>query len=315
MPPSARRSRALALLFLAAFLLLAGCGGGATPAPETFCKEFSGQRAFDHVSKLVAFGPRPSGSPELERSRQYIEEQLRATGWTVERQRFTDPTPHGPIEFVNLIARPADAGPKDARIIVSSHYDTKFFVRYRFVGANDGGSSTGALLELARVLAQDKNFARRFELVFFDGEEAISNFAVEKPPYDGLYGSRHYTNALLADGRAGQYKLNVLWDMMGDKELDITLSPDTPANLAQGIFDASDALGTRGHFGYFHGGIVDDNYDLDREAKIPTIDLIDFDFPPWHTPGDTLDKVSAESLGIVGQATLYYLCKAAPDLR
>ena len=302
-------------LLCAAFLLLTGCGGGKAPDPATFSKEFSGQRAFDHVSKLVAFGPRPSGSPELEQSRQYIEEQLRATGWTVERQRFTDQTPRGPIEFVNLIARPAGVGPKESRIIVSSHYDTKYFPRFRFVGANDGGSSTGALLELARVLAQDKAYARQFELVFFDGEEAITKFEVETPPYDGLYGSRHYTNALVSEGRASQYKLNVLWDMMGDKDLDITLSPDTPSALAKGIFDAGDALGTRSHFGYFQSGIVDDNYDLDRQVKLPTIDLIDFDFPPWHTPSDTLDKVSAESLGIVGQATLYYLCKSAADWR
>ena len=123
MPPFVRRFCAVALLSFVLSALLTGCGRGG-PAPETFSKEFSGQRAFDHVSKLVSFGPRPSGSPELEQTRQYIEEQLRATGWTVERQRFTDPTPHGPIEFVNLIARPADAGPKDARIIVSSHYDT-----------------------------------------------------------------------------------------------------------------------------------------------------------------------------------------------
>ena len=286
--------------------------------PETFCKEFSGQRAFDHVSKLVAFGPRPSGSPELEQSRQYIEEQLRATGWTVERQKFTDPTPHGPIEFVNLIARPAGSRPADARIIVSSHYDTKFFARFRFVGANDGGSSTGALLELARVLAQDKSFAQRFELVFFDGEEAIKEFAYEKPPFDGLYGSRYYTKKLIADGRAEQYKLNVLWDMMGDKDLDITLPPppDTPAKLVQEIFAAGDALGTRSHFGYYQrGGVIDDNYDLAHQTDIPTMDLIDFDFPPWHTVNDTLDQVSADSLGIVGQATLYFLCKAAPDYR
>ena len=307
-----------ARLFCAAFLLLAGCGGGRAPVPETFSKEFSGQRAFDHVSKLVSFGPRPSGSPELEQSRQYIEEQLRAVGWNVERQRFTDPTPHGPIEFVNLIARPADASPKDARIIVSSHYDTKFFAHFRFVGANDGGSSTGALLELARVLALDKGFARRFELVFFDGEEAIKEFAWEKPPFDGLYGSRHYTKQLLADGRAGQYKLDVLWDMMGDKDLDITLPPppDTPAKLVQGIFTAGDALGTRGHFGYYsRGGIIDDNYDLAHQTDIPTIDLIDFDFPPWHTVNDTLDQVSADSLGIVGQTTLYFLCKSAAEWR
>lgn len=282
--------------------------------PETFCKLFSGQRAFDHVSKLVDFGPRPSGSQELEQSRLYIEEQLRASGWTVERQRFTDPTPHGNIEFINLIARPADAKPGDAHAIVCTHYDTKYFAAQRFVGANDGGSGTGALLELARVLSQDKNFARRFELVFFDGEEAITKFEVQTAPYDGLYGSRHYAHALSNDHRAGQFKLAILWDMMGDRDLDITLPPNSPANLVQGIFGASEALGTRSHFGYFNGDILDDHYYF-KDLRIPALDMIDFDFPAWHTPGDTLDKVSAESLQTVGQATLYSLCKGAADLR
>ncbi len=310
----ALRSCLPTLLSLAASVLLAGCGRGAGPVPETFCKEFSGQRAFDHVSKLVGFGPRPSGSPELEQSRQYIEEQLRAAGWTVERQRFTDPTPRGNIEFINLIARPADAKPGDAHAIVCTHYDTKYFAALRFVGANDGGSGTGALIELAGVLAKDKNFARQFELVFFDGEEAITKFEVQTAPYDGLYGSRHYAHALSGDHRVGQFKLGILWDMMGDRDLDITLPPGSPQKLAQGIFAASEALGTRKHFGYFNGDILDDHYYL-NDLHIPTLDMIDFDFPAWHTPADTLDKVSAESLQTVGQATLYYLCKAVPDLR
>ena len=315
MPPLVRRSRFPTLFSLVVCALLAGCSGGtAGPAAETFCKEFSGERAFEHVSKLVAFGPRPSGSPELEQSRQYIEAQLRASGWTVERQRFTDPTPHGPIEFINLIARPVDAKPADAHAIVCTHYDTKYFAEQRFVGANDGGSGTGALIELARVLAQDKTFARRFELVFFDGEEAITKFEVQTPPYDGLYGSRHYAHALSEAGRLGQFKLGILWDMMGDRDLDVTLPPNSPPKLAQGLFAAGDALGTRQHFGYFNGDILDDHYYLNN-LHIPTLDVIDFDFHAWHTPADTLDKVSAESLGIVSQATLYYLCKAAPDLR
>ena len=310
MPLRVLRSCLAASLSLAASVLLPGCGGSTGPAPETFCKEFSGQRAFDHVSKLVAFGPRPSGSPELEQSRQYIEAQLRASGWTVERQRFTDPTPHGNIEFVNLIARPADARPGDARAIVCTHYDTKWFAEARF----DGGSGTGALIELARVLAQDKNFARRFELVFFDGEEAITRFEVQTAPYDGLYGSRHYAHALVGTHRAGQFKLAILWDMIGDRDLDITLPPNSPSNLVQGIFAASEALGTRRNFGYFNGDILDDHYYF-KDLRIPALDMIDFDFAAWHTPADTLDKVSAESLQTVGQATLYSLCKAAPDPR
>ena len=307
----ASRSRLVALLLLA----VPGCGGRPAPTPETLCKEFSGQRAFEHVSKLVAFGPRPSGSPELEQSRRYIEEQLRAAGWNVERQTFTDPTPHGNIEFVNLIARPADARPEDARAVVCTHYDTKYFAALRFVGANDGGSGTGALIELARVLAKDKDLARRVELVFFDGEEAIINFNTQTLPYDGLYGSRHYAHALSGGRRAGQFKLGYLWDMMGDRDLDITLPTDSPAKLTQSIFAAADALGTRGHFGFFRSGSVLDDHQPLNSVGIPTIDLIDFDFAAWHTPADTLDKVSADSLQTVGQVTLYSLGKFAPDLR
>jgi glutaminyl-peptide cyclotransferase len=102
--------------------------------------------------------------------------------------------------------------------------------------------------------------------------------------------------------------------MMGDRDLDVTLPPDSPPKLAKGIFDASEALGTRDHFGYFRGDILDDHVPLEK-AGIPSIDIIDFDFPAWHTPADTLDKVSAQSLQIVGQATLYHLSKIAPELK
>ena len=304
------------LLATAAWLPVTACRPEPPPlSPVAFAKEFSGQNALDHVARLVAFGPRPSGSPALEGSRQYLESQLRAFGWTVERQKFTDPTPHGPIEFVNLIARFGDASPAEPRAIVCTHYDTKFFEPPQtFVGADDGGSGTGALLELARVLGREQAFARRFELVFFDGEEAIREFRVDLAPFDGLWGSRHYAHALVAGKRARQFKFGLLWDMMGKKEVTITLSPDSPPDLARGLFAASDALGTRRHFGYFRGNILDDHYDL-NQAHVPTIDLIDFDYPAWHTPGDTLDKLSAESLAVVGQASLYYLAQSAGELR
>ncbi len=206
----------------------------------------------------------------------------------------------------------ASGDPGAVRALVCSHYDTKRFddPGVRFVGANDAGSSTGALLELARVLALDPGFARKFELVFFDGEEGV----ITIDDNDGLYGSRHYAADLRKSGRARQFKLGILWDMMGDRDLTITLSPNSPPQLARGIFAAADALGTRAHFGFFHGDIVDDHVPLNA-AGIPTIDLIDFDYPPWHTAGDTLDKVSAESLEIVGRATLYHLCQVASELR
>ncbi|MBV9127958.1 MAG: M28 family peptidase [Verrucomicrobia bacterium] len=273
--------------------------------------EYSGARAFANVEQIVNFGPRPSGSEALEKSRVFIETRLKKCGWTVERQTFTAQTPRGPLEFVNLIARRADASASTPRAVVCSHYDTKKFddPGLRFVGANDGGSSTGALLELARVLTLDPTFAREIELVFFDGEEGI--LAIND--HDGLYGSRHYAADLRQSGRAKQFKLGILWDMMGDRDLDITLSPNSPPKLARGIFAAADALGTRAHFGYFRDDIIDDHVPLNA-AGIPTIDLIDFDYPPWHTEGDTLDKISAESLEIVARATIYCLYQVAPEL-
>jgi glutaminyl-peptide cyclotransferase len=302
-------------LFLTVFALcLTGCRQPSAKEPTTagVWKEFSGARAFAHVERLVGFGPRPSGSDALEASRRYLEEQLRAVGWQVQRQTFTESTPRGPLTFVNLIARRADASERDSRAIVCAHYDTKWYAAdsgVRFVGANDGGSGTGALVELARALNATPGFARRFELVFFDGEEAIRAFTAT----DGLFGSRHYARVLRENGRAKQFRLGVLWDMMGDRELNITLPSASPPKLARGIFAASEALGTRGHFGYYQGDILDDHVPL-NQAGIPTIDLIDFDFPAWHTPADTLDKVSAESLQIVGQATLHHLGSVAGEL-
>lgn len=268
-------------------------------------EEFSGARALTHVAAQVAIGPRPSGSPALEQTRKYLEEQLRAVGWTVERQMFTDPTPRGPVEFTNLIARFKGADVGTPRAILCAHYDTKLYGEFRFVGANDGGSGTGALVEAARVLALEPALARRFELVFFDGEEAIGEWSLT----DSLYGSRHYARDLRKTGRVKQFRFGILWDMIGDRNLGVTLPPDSPSKLARGIFAASEALGKRQFFGYFsRGPTIDDDHRPLNVAGIPTVNVIDFEFGPWHTAGDTLDTVSAESMEIVGRTTFRYLC-------
>src|SRR3982751_1041954 len=146
-------------------------------------EQVSGEKALAHVQQLVDLGPRPSGSGALEKTRGYLEKQLQAAGWKVARQSFVDVTPRGKVTFTNLIATFGDKA--DPQFLLCSHYDTKVYDTVRFVGANDGGSSTGLLLELGRVLAGDPAMARRVELVFFDGEEAVVNFT----DTDGLYGS------------------------------------------------------------------------------------------------------------------------------
>lgn len=278
------------------------------PPPAEIWKLFSGEKAFAHVKKQVDLGPRPIGSAELQKVRDYIIANLTQIGWEVQQQRFEDTTPRGKYQFVNLIARfagdqkPAPTNTQTA--IVCSHYDTKIYDTIRFVGASDAASSTGALIELARVLALDPELAQKIELVFFDGEEAVSQFTET----DGLYGSRYYAKDLRVTKRNAQFKFGILWDMIGDKDLTITLSPDSPAELAKGILEASTALNVRENFSYFDRNIYDDHVPL-IIAGIPTIDLIDFDYVYWHTADDTLDKLSPVSLQKVGAVTLFYLRK------
>lgn len=190
--------------------------------------------------------------------------------------------------------------------LLSSHYDTKTFDSIQFVGANDGGSSTGALLEMARVLSLHPELAARIELVFFDGEEAYESFSAT----DGLYGSRYFAQQIQQTKTRNHYRGGILWDMMGDHSLTITLSPDSPEQLTRDIFAAAAAVKARAHFTYAGNDILDDHTPLNK-IGIPTIDLIDFDYPPWHTAGDTMDKLSAESLQTIGAVTAYYLAKLA----
>jgi Zn-dependent M28 family amino/carboxypeptidase len=297
-------NRTTAFARLISFLLFATLVAKAE-TPKVW-DEFSGEKAFAHVQRLVDFGPRPAGSKAVEKSRDYIEDQLRRSGWQVARQAFSDDSPQGKIQFVNLIARfPGEKKAASPSFLLCSHYDTKMFDAIRFVGANDGGSSTGLLLELARVIGQHPNLARKVELVFFDGEEAFVQFSET----DGLYGSRYFAKQLQSDG-AKQFRAGILFDMVGDRSLDITLPTDSPPEMARDIFAAAEALKSRSYFTYLDRGMTDDHTPLNK-IGIPTIDIIDFDFPWWHTADDTIDKISAQSLQIVGSVALYYLSELA----
>jgi len=287
-------------------LIWVGFAEPSCAAERKMWDEFSGDKAFAHVQRLVDLGPHPAGSNSIEKARGYIEEQLRHSGWQITRQAFREDTPRGKIEFVNLIARfSGDGNAAPRSLLLCSHYDTKLFDAIRFVGANDGGSSTGLLLELARVLGQHPNFARNIELVFFDGEEAYENFSGT----DGLYGSRYFARQLQSGG-AKQFRAGILFDMVGDRSLGITVPADSPAALARDIFAAAEALKLRNYFSYLDRDLIDDHAPLNA-IGIPTIDIIDFDYPWWHTADDTIDKISAQSLQIVGSVALYYLSEFA----
>ncbi|MGC3988946.1 MAG: M28 family peptidase [Chthoniobacteraceae bacterium] len=275
--------------------------------PVEIWKEFSAANAMASAQKQVDFGPRPAGSDAIAQTRAYIVDELQKAGWDVTPQAFNDTTPRGTVAFVNLVARFNGAPDTTQTVLLTSHYDTKIFDTIRFVGADDGASSTAALLEMARVLALDPDLAWRVELVFFDGEEAVQQFT----DTDGLYGSRHFAQDLQKTGRASQFKTCFLWDMIGDKDLTVTLSTDSPPDLAKLIFSSADALGVRSKFSYFESTVLDDHTPLNK-IGIPSLDIIDFHYDYWHTADDTIDKISGESMQTVGQVTLYALRQMFP---
>jgi len=300
---SSRHRSVTSLLVFA--LILVVSANGSRGANTKIWEEVSGEKALAHVQQLVDLGPRPSGSEALEKSRLYIADQLHRSGWQVTRQAFTDETPRGRIQFVNLIAQFPEKRNAEPLFLLCSHYDTKIFDAIKFVGANDGGSSTGLLLELARVIGQHPNLAAKIELVFFDGEEAYDRFSET----DGLYGSRHFAKQLEGSS-AKQFRGGILFDMVGDRSLDVTLPADSPSEMARDIFAAAEALKLRSYFTYLDREMIDDHSPLNA-VGIPTIDVIDFDYAWWHTADDTLDKISAQSLQITGSVALYYLSELA----
>lgn len=275
-------------------------------------EQFSGERAFAHVQAMVAMGPRPSGSPELETCRRYLEAEFQKAGWVVRRQTFEDDTPRGRVVFHNLRARfpGGDTWARPVKILAGSHYDTKWFEGVEFVGANDAGSSTGLLLELARVAALSPEFARSLELVCFDGEEAVVAFTNT----DGLYGSRHYAREVREWPPHLKPKFGIIFDMVGDADLRIEIPPNhTSPRLRQAAFAAADSLGYNRHFGIQPNVILDDHVPLAAQAGIEMTNFIDFTYAPWHTAGDTLDKISAQSLEITGRTALLMLQRHLPE--
>ena len=268
---------------------------------------FDSSRAWEHLRQLVALGPRPAGSPAIEQARAYIKKQLAAAGVAAIEQTWEDKTPVGPIKMVNLVA--TIPGASKNRLIIGGHYDTKRFREFRFVGANDGGSSAAFLIELARVLKTRKN-ALTIELLFLDGEEAV----VEWTGTDNTYGSRYYVAAARKDGSLATAKAFILVDMIGDRDLQLTRETHSTPWL-DGIIRSTATAQKLGS--YFAGpplALEDDHLPF-LAAGVPSVDLIDFEFPAWHTAGDNLDAVSARSLQIVGDVLLAALPQIESKLR
>jgi glutaminyl-peptide cyclotransferase len=279
----------------------AALGQSAPPA-------FDSNRAWEHLRQLVAIGPRPAGSAAIDQARTYIKGQLAAGGVAVAEQAWDDDTPIGKVHMVNLVATISGSSPPVARadrIVISGHYDTKLFRDSRFVGANDGGSSAAFLLEMARVLKTRRN-ALTIELLFLDGEEAFClNWDECGRPGapDNTYGSRHYVMAGRRSGTLAGIKANILVDLIADRDLRFKRDLNSTPWLTDIVWAAAKARKLDAYFVPETTQIEDDHIPF-MQAGVPSVDVIDLEYGAWHTPGDTLDAVSARSLQVVGDALL-----------
>ena len=266
---------------------------------------FEGAAAFRHLERLVAIGPRPAGSAGGARARDYITGELRRAGVKVRVEGFEADTPDGRVKMANVVG--VVSGRRAEVILVGGHYDTKVFRDFRFVGANDGGSSAALLVELGRALAA-KPREYTYWVVFFDGEEARGAWT----PTDSLYGSRRMAADL---ARRGQLpRAVIVADMIGDRDLGIRREASSTPWLTDLVWDSARRLGHGIHFLPDAMSVEDDHAPFLR-AGVPAALLIDFDFPAWHTAGDTLDKVSARSLQVVGDVLLDALPAVEERLR
>ena len=278
---------------------------------------FNGERAMDHVKKQVDFGPRPPGSPELAKTRAYIVEQLKSYGLKVKEDQFQASTPLGDKSMVNIIAELPGESP--SALIVSSHYDSKYFKNMRFVGANDPGSSVGALLELARVVAANNPKPKYTHwFVFFDGEEAFCESWEEcgKPGApDNTYGSRHFVDQLKKANEVSRVRAMILLDMMGYKNLELGRDTMSTSWLQNIIWQTGRELGHGNIFVDRPEGVGGDDHEPFLKAGIDSVDLIQLSnynsgsTEYWHTAEDTIDKISSKSLKIVGDVIVASLPK------
>jgi Zn-dependent M28 family amino/carboxypeptidase len=285
------------MLAVAALFAVMACAAdpeAQSPAPKA---QFDSSRAYEHLRQIVAIGPRPAGSPGIAKTREYIIEQLKTAGVAVVQQSFVAKTPIGEIPMINLIA--TIPGARKERIAITGHYDTKLFRDIRFVGANDGGSSAAFLIELGRVLKSRAN-PFTIELIFFDGEEAtLRNWGTT----DHTYGSQHYVDSARRAGTLSSLKALLLVDMIADRSPRFLREANSTPWLTEIIWATARKAGHGSMFVDESTPIEDDHVPF-LKAGVDAVDIIDLDYPAWHTAGDTLDQTSARTMQVVGDVVV-----------
>lgn len=270
------------------------------------CKkeEFDGAKAMAETEALVKIGPREAGGGGARRASVMLEGKLKALGLKTTIDTFSEETPNGKMHFNNVLGR--IPGKTNRLIVLVSHFDTKSGISKDFAGANDSGSSSGVLLELARMLSAHGPYETEFLIAFLDGEECRKEYG----PHDGLHGSRRLAQQIYEAGGAKLVSAVIVLDMVGDKDLNISVPRNSSRELVKELFYAAHELNVRPQFALGPGSILDDHVPF-QIAGMPAIDVIDFDYGSapgrndyWHTPNDTLDKLSVKSLQTVGDVVL-----------
>ena len=254
---------------------------------------FDGQRAYDHAWAQCNFGPRPPGSPALQQAGDYIINQLEAQGWAVEEQTFD----YQGVTVRNLIGRRGRGTP----IIVGAHYDTRAKANNDpdpsrrddpVPGGNDGASGVAVLLELARSL-NVRDTGHEVWLAFFDAED---NGSGGLPGWNWIVGSTYMAQNLESD-----VEFMILLDMIGDQNQRILWEGFSTSWMRETVWDVADGLGYAEHFIPQVGPRLIDDHRPFLGQGIPALDIIDFDYPYWHTTQDTCDKLDIDSLARVGR--------------
>ena len=277
-------------------------GGLQDAPPAATTGGFDGNRALEFVAKQVAFGPRPSGSPAIAQTQEYILSQLKSFGCATDVDSFTADTPVGRLPMKNIVAK--IPGEDSSIIMLATHYDTLFRNDIVFVGADDAGSSTAVMLEIARLLcARSAPKAKHAVwIAFFDGEEAMKIWS----DTDSRYGSRQMAARLTATGEIKKIKAFLLADLVGSKQLHFMRDPTTKS-LTDLVWNTAAKLGYSEIFINPIEGMQDDHNSF-ANRNVPVVDIIDLDrtndVPFWHTADDTMDKISAKSLAITGHVFL-----------
>ena len=294
-----RFCRLVALLLPVVFgmLLSGGCQQEVPKVPVAVIDTgaVDGEVALENARQLLEFTPRDAGTPGAQKAAEFLQQAVAPYVDRCRIDEFEDDTPRGRLTFRNVIG--VLKGGTDGIVILASHYDTKSGIA-DFQGANDSGSSSGLLLELSRVLNSSPRLPFTVIFLFLDGEECMDGYS----RHDGLHGSRRMAKVLRQQGHLRNVKAMILLDMVGDRDLTLTLPRNVDPRLRKMAFAAARDAGIRKKIGLAEMAILDDHVPF-IEAGIPAIDLIDFHYGSapglndyWHTAADSLEHISASSL-------------------